>query len=161
MPGGPIGGIVLGFLQKSRRDSPIPGDGDALRPYMTACGERVAIVDDEDVMITVANAVLQRLGYTTVTFTSAGKFMKAFAAAPGKFDLIVTDVVMPGISGVQLVRTLRDQGHDVPILLMTGFSVQTRLEPVANAGRTSFVRKPFTPVHLAQSVRRLLTSGRS
>jgi DNA-binding response OmpR family regulator len=68
---------------------------------------------------------------------------------------------MPGMSGIQLVRTLRESGHDVPILLMTGFNVQDRLQITGGFGRISFVRKPFTGEQLAQSVRRLLSSTRS
>ena len=150
---------MLGLLQSRRVELPTDRDDGALRPYMTTRGERVAVVDDEEVMTSIASVVLQRLGYTTTSYSSAGRFVKAFAAAPERFDLIVTDVVMPGISGVQLVRNLRSEGHTVPILLMTGFSVQTRLEP-GMAGRISFVRKPFTPVQLAQSVRRLLSDPR-
>jgi two-component system cell cycle sensor histidine kinase/response regulator CckA len=150
--------LVLGLLPKRRAEQPI--DQDSLRPLMTTRGERVAIVDDEEVMTSVTAAVLERLGYTTSTFSCASRFAKAFNASPEKFDLVVTDVVMPGFSGVQLVRTLREHGHEVPVLLMTGFSVQTRLETGGSAGRISFVRKPFTPLHLAQSVRRLLIAAR-
>lgn len=155
---------MLGYFQtraaKRRDSSAVATTEDTLHPHRTVRGERVAIIDDEEVMTSVTSAVLQRLGYSTVSYSSAARFVKAFNADPEHVDLVVTDVVMPGISGVQLVRLLRDDGHDVPILLMTGFSVQARLEPGGGAGRISFVRKPFTPVHLAQSVRRLLSSNR-
>jgi CheY-like chemotaxis protein len=68
---------------------------------------------------------------------------------------------MPEMTGLQLVRVLREAGHRVPMLLMTGFDVQDRLEMGDSSGRISFLRKPFTPVHLEQSVRRLLTARRS
>jgi two-component system, cell cycle sensor histidine kinase and response regulator CckA len=122
--------------------------------------ERIAIVDDEEVMTSVTAALLQRLGYPTVSYNSPARFMKAFEAAPARIDLVVTDVVMPGITGIQIVRMLREAGYDVPILLMTGYGVQPRPQPGNAMGRISFIRKPFTAEHLAQSVRRLLTQDR-
>ncbi|MGH7958342.1 MAG: response regulator [Opitutaceae bacterium] len=122
--------------------------------------ERVAIVDDEEAMVTVTSAVLERWGYPTIQFTSAAHFLEAFAAAPERINLVVADVVMPGMSGLQLVRTLRDSGHDVPILLMTGFNVQDHLQTGGSSGRISLVRKPFTSGQLGQSVRRMLRAPR-
>jgi FixJ family two-component response regulator len=125
---------------------------------LVARGARVAVVDDEEAMTMVTAALLERLGYSTVSYTCASRFMKEFDAAPERIDLIVADVVMPGISGVQLVQSLRESGHDIPVLLMTGYSgVKNRLQPGGSAGRISFVRKPFNSAHLAQSVRRLLS----
>ena len=131
-----------------------------LRRSVTTQEERIAIVDDEEVMTSVTAALLQRLGYATVSYNSPSRFMKAFEAAPARIDLVVTDVVMPGITGIQIVRMLRDAGYDVPILLMTGYGVQPRLQPGSGLGRISFVRKPFQSEHLAQSVRRLLAQER-
>jgi FixJ family two-component response regulator len=133
--------------------------GSLRRPAVTQ-EERIAIVDDEEVMTSVTAALLQRMGYATVAYNSPQKFMRAFEAAPARIDLVVTDVVMPGITGIQIVRMLREAGYEVPILLMTGYGVQPRLLPGTSAGRISFVRKPFTSQHLAQAVRRLLTQDR-
>ena len=121
-------------------------------------GERVAIIDDEEVMVSVAKSVLKKLGYSTTAYTSASGFLDAYTARPERINLVISDVVMPGMTGVQLAKHLRDIGHDVPILLMTGFHVQPRLALGTGAGRISFVRKPFTCVHLGQAVRRLLSN---
>jgi CheY-like chemotaxis protein len=153
---------VTGYLQsrtleESDASAPILEE-DALEKHVTSRGERIAVVDDEEPMIAVTSALLQRLGYSTSVYPSAARFIKAFGAAPEKFDLVVSDVVMPDMSGIQLVRSLRQAGHEVPVLLMTGFKVQSRLEPGGPTGRVSFLRKPFTTTHLAQSIRRLLTT---
>ena len=120
-------------------------------------GERVAIIDDEAAMTSVTSSLLKRLGYSTVCYNSASHFKQAFDADPRGIDVVVTDVVMPGFSGVQLVRELRAAGHELPVLLMTGYPVERHLEPGGSSGRISFVRKPFSVAHLAQSVRRLLS----
>jgi FixJ family two-component response regulator len=121
-------------------------------------GERVAIVDDEREMADVTKTVLQKLGYATVTYGSAARFLKAYLANPEPIDLVVTDLVMPGMTGVQLAKFLRENGHEVPILLMTGFAVQPRPQWEIGSGRTALVRKPFNSAQLGQAVRRLLSS---
>ena len=133
-------------------------EADPFGPSIAARGERVAIIDDEEVMVSVAKSVLKKLGYTTTAYNSAAGFLNAYTARPERINLVISDVVMPGMTGMQLVRHLREQGHDVPILLMTGFDLQPRLAQVPGPGRISIVRKPFTCVHLGQAVRRLLSN---
>jgi CheY-like chemotaxis protein len=154
---------VLGYLQfpsieASTEPNSAAGRG-AFRRHLAARGEHVSIVDDEDAITAVTSAVLERLGYTTTCYSSGARFLKDFKAEPHRTNLVIVDVVMPEMSGVQLVTALRETGRDVPILLMTGFSVQSRLVSGGVAGRMAFVRKPFTTMHLAQSVRRLLSSA--
>jgi two-component system, cell cycle sensor histidine kinase and response regulator CckA len=152
---------MLGYLRSKTTHLRDPAGASKRRALLDslamARGERVAIVDDEEAMTAVTSTLLKRLGYSTTSYNSASRFMEAFSAAPDRIDLVVADVVMPGMSGVHLVHALRDSGHDIPILLMTGYTVQPRLQPGGSAGRISFVRKPFTTAHLAQSVRRLLS----
>jgi FixJ family two-component response regulator len=153
---------VLSYLHSKtfgRGATPAPSIGHVvLQGQPVARGQRVAVVDDEEAITNVTSAFLERLGYSTVSYTSAFQFIEAFDAAPKRINLIVADVVMPGMSGVQLVKSLRESGHDVPVLLMSGYTgVKERLQPGGSAGRISFVRKPFNGAHLAQSVRRLLS----
>jgi CheY-like chemotaxis protein len=125
-------------------------------PALASRGERIAIVDDEAEMIAVTKAVLRQFGYEVVTYASAARFLKVFESEPDSIDLVITDLVMPGMTGAQLTRALRDNGHEVPVLLMTGFGIQPRTQWGVGAGRVSFVRKPFSAVQLAQAIRRLL-----
>ena len=153
---------MLRYLQSRvarSRTSPV-AESDSYPPFVTSRGERIAIVDDEAMMATVTAELLDHMGYATIKYSSAEKFIKAFEADPDHVDLIVSDVVMPDMSGIQLVRALREDGHNVPIVLMTGFSVQKSLQSAAGAGRIAVIRKPFTSAHLAQSVRRMLASSR-
>lgn len=133
-------------------------DRDELRRHMTTRNERIAIVDDEEAMTSVTSALLGRLGYSTTSYTSGARFLKALNAAPERVDLVIVDVVMPEMSGLQLVSAMRTAGYEMPILLTTGFNVQRRLELSGSVGRIAFVRKPFSTIHLAQSIRRLLST---
>lgn len=137
------------------------GEADAnVSEALAARGERVAVVDDESAMVTVTEKILQKMGYATASYLSGPRFLKAFEMNPDRFDLVVIDLVMPGMSGSQLIRKLREDGHDVPVLLTTGFELQARPEWSAAGGRTSFLRKPYSAAQLGQSVRRLLHAQR-
>ena len=149
-------GLSSPFLKRMRSAS--TGDAPEGVAPVGGRGERIAIIDDEEVMISVAKSVLKKLGYTTSTYDSASEFLSAYVERPDHVDLVLTDVVMPGMTGLQLAKQLRDTGHVVPILLMTGFSVRPKLEAGTSPGRISCVRKPVSPVHLGQAVRRLLSN---
>jgi FixJ family two-component response regulator len=109
---------VLGYLHSSLAEpvdeSAVTIDRNELRRQMSSRNERIAIVDDEEAMTSVAAALLGRLGYSTTSYSSGARFLKAFDAAPERFDLVILDVVMPGMSGVQLVSALRAAGHQFP-----------------------------------------------
>jgi FixJ family two-component response regulator len=125
--------------------------------HLQGRGEFVAIVDDEEAVLLVTEQALKRFGYATKIFNSTARFLKSFPAAGSGVDLLITDLTMPGISGLELTRKLRASGQELPVLLMTGFSKHLRPKSVEGLGKVSLLRKPFTTVHLAQSVRRALT----
>ena len=100
----------------------------------------MATTPDHERQLQEDAAQLQRLGYATISYPSAARFLKAFDAAPERIDLVIIDVVMPGMSGVQLVSALRQAGYDVPILLMTAdrtpdVAQQACVEPGADGAR--------------------------
>ena len=115
-----------------------------------------SIVDDEPMIAFAAEKLLQGLGYTVMSFESAEKFLNAFLTAPAGIDLLITDQTMPGMTGIELALRLREEGHALPILLMTGFSRHLRPELVEAVGPAAVVRKPFESIELARLVRELL-----
>jgi CheY-like chemotaxis protein len=135
------------------------GESESLdSSHLRSRGERIVIIDDEDPVILVTEKALERLGYVTTTYNSTERFLKSLSDRAGGVDLVVTDLIMPGMSGLELTRKLRAAGHDFPVLLMTGFSKHLRPKAVEGLGRVSLLRKPFSCAHLAQSVRRALTT---
>ena len=121
-----------------------------------ARGETVAIIDDEEAIVSLTEGILQGLGYLTLSFRSAEQFYAQFLRGPMGIQLVVTDQTMPGMTGLELARRLRKGGHKLPVVLMTGFSVQLRPELVEHLGKAVLVRKPFAQGLLARTVRELL-----
>ena len=101
-------------------------------------------------------AVLERLGYQVTALTDSTEALKTFSSDPSRFDLVITDQTMPGMTGVQLARELLKIRPDIPIILCTGHSETVSPEMAMEAGIREFLMKPLVKQELAQVVRRVL-----
>ena len=121
--------------------------------------ERILCVDDEYQIVRLEAQILERLGYQVVTRTSSIDALETFRAEPDKFDLVVTDMTMPEITGVQLSQKLRDIRADIPIIMCSGFGEQM------NSKKTNIVKinahavKPLVKSELARIIRQVLDGG--
>jgi len=123
-------------------------------------GEAVMVVDDEHALVDVAEEMLAELGYEPISFTSSTAALEAFAADPGRFDLVLTDEMMPELSGTGLAAEIRRVRPDLPIVIMTGYS-DSRLAALArSAGVSEVLRKPLKTLDIALSFARMLQRHR-
>ena len=118
--------------------------------------ERIIIVDDEEDILDMAKRLLESLGYQAVTAASAIQALAIFRQDPSKFDLIVTDQVMPVMSGEDLSREVLAMRPDMPIILLTGFPDDLTEEKALEIGIREFLLKPLASVDLATAIRRQL-----
>ncbi|MCF8120379.1 MAG: PAS domain S-box protein [Deltaproteobacteria bacterium] len=118
--------------------------------------ERVLFVDDEAVSVGVVETLLERLGYAVDTQTSSVEALKMFQNDPQRFDLIITDQTMPGMTGADLAKEIMRIRPRVPIILCTGFSEQINEEQAKEMGIRAFIMKPFVSRQLAKTVRGVL-----
>ncbi|MBF0302397.1 MAG: PAS domain S-box protein, partial [Desulfamplus sp.] len=118
--------------------------------------ERILLVDDEVVLITLQKAMLERLGYHVTSRTSSIEALEAFRANPDKFDMVITDMAMPTMSGDRLALELIKIRPDIPILLCTGFSTIMSEEKALSMGIKGFLMKPVTISDLDKKIRDVL-----
>ena len=118
--------------------------------------ERILFVDDEKVLANIGKLMLERLGYNVTSTTSSTEALKAFRAAPDEFDLVITDMTMPIITGDKLARKLIQIRPDIPIILCTGFSELITRERAVEIGIRDFLLKPLSVKSLARTVRKVL-----
>jgi PAS domain S-box-containing protein len=118
--------------------------------------ERVLFVDDEDLLVELGQARLERLGYTVTALTDATKALKLFSRDPFQFDLVITDQAMPKLTGLHLARKLLKIRSDIPIILCTGHSDTVSPEKAKEAGIKEFIMKPLGNRELAQVIRGVL-----
>ncbi len=128
---------------------------DAIEPVPIGT-ERILLVDDEDSIVRMEKQMLERLGYHVTARTSSPDALEAFRASPGKFDLVITDMTMPNMTGVQLSQKLLEIRYDIPIIICTGFSTKIDGEKAKAAGIRGYVMKPVVMSEIAKKIREVL-----
>jgi PAS domain S-box-containing protein len=118
--------------------------------------ERILFVEDEEMIVEWAQAVLERLGYTVTATTDSTQALGLFSSDPSRFDLVITDQTMPGIAGAQLSKEMLKIRGDTPIILTTGHSDTVSPETAKEIGIREFLMKPVTRQELAKTVRQVL-----
>jgi CheY-like chemotaxis protein len=117
---------------------------------------RLLLVEDERSVRVATERALQRLGYAVTSASDVASALIVFESGAA-VDLVVTDVMMPGGTGVELLHAVRTSGHATPFLLVSGYAVD-RLDPILAADpRTALLAKPWTYEALASHVQRMLT----
>lgn len=118
--------------------------------------ERILLVDDEEPLARLGHRMLERLGYEVVSKTSPTGALETFRQSPKQFDLVVTDMTMPHMTGEMLAKEIMRIRPDIPVVLSTGFSHRIDDTKARTAGIRAFVMKPITTHDLAKTVRRVL-----
>jgi len=118
--------------------------------------ERILLVDDEDKIARLSKQMLEHFGYQVTSCTGSIEALEAFRAAPDKFDMVITDMQMPDMTGDRLSAELVKIQSDIPVLLCTGFSENMSEERAASLGIKGFLLKPIVMRNLAQKVREVL-----
>jgi CheY-like chemotaxis protein len=119
-------------------------------------GESVLIVDDEGMLVALAEEMLAGLGYEPVGFPSSSAALQAFWANPQRFDLVLTDEAMPDLMGTELAREIRLIRPEVPIILMSGHGGAALANRAAAMGVNEVLHKPLQRADLAESLARAL-----
>jgi signal transduction histidine kinase/integral membrane sensor domain MASE1/CheY-like chemotaxis protein len=119
-------------------------------------GERVLFVDDEPSLSDVTGRMLERLGYQVLALRSATDALAMFRAAPAAFDLVITDLTMPGLTGAQLAVEMHRVRANVPVILSTGYLDRLDSDEVRSLHVREVLIKPYTTEALATAVHRAL-----
>ncbi len=118
--------------------------------------ERILIVDDEKSMADIGRKRLERLGYEVEARTDPMEALELFRADPDQFDLVITDMTMPHITGDNLVKEILKIRPDMPTILCTGFSEKIDEEKAKKIGAREYIDKPFDRGKLSRLVRKVL-----
>ena len=118
--------------------------------------ENILLVDDEDTIVKLQRNILERLGYRVSVYTRSMEALEAFRKNPAFFDLIVTDMTMPVMTGARLAAEIRRIRPDIPVILCTGFSDQVNEEKCRSMGIQGYILKPIIRTEFTRMIRRLL-----
>ncbi|HEX5092475.1 MAG TPA: ATP-binding protein [Burkholderiales bacterium] len=137
-----------------RVDTPATSRDRSTVPLPRGGGERVLVVDDEEVLVAVTAEVLRHIGYEPVGCSDAGAALAAFS--DGAIDAVVADEVMPGMTGTQLAQALRRRRADLPFVLVSGYTGPMLVERALAVGVTEVLKKPVQSRDLADALARVL-----
>ena len=138
--------------------APAPEDEIAAKPVRGGA-EHILLVDDEAAISEMIRLVLTRLGYTVSAFTHPDDALAAFRDAPTPVDLLITDMTMPGRTGLDLARQVRQQQPDLPVIICTGYADAIPPESAAAEGVAALLTKPVGKDELSAAVRRVLANS--
>jgi PAS domain S-box-containing protein len=167
-----VHGIVRGCDGAITVESP-PGEGATFRVYLPQVREehaeaieaakrvpggreRILFIDDEEALIEMSEEILTDLGYNVTSRMSSREALALLKEDPNRFDLIITDQTMPGMTGIELARQILAIRADMPIIMCTGFSELVDADKAKAAGIRAFAMKPMTKREIAKTIRKVL-----
>jgi signal transduction histidine kinase/ActR/RegA family two-component response regulator len=130
--------------------------GNVAKQVVHGDGEMILVVDDEESVLMVEQVLLKRLGYRVIGMMSSVEALSYFEQNSDKIDLLLTDLTMPGMTGIQLSQEILKIRPDFPIILCTGFSEIISEEKAKAAGIREYVVKPIVKMDIAKAIRRAL-----
>ncbi|MCD4744000.1 MAG: cache domain-containing protein, partial [Desulfobacteraceae bacterium] len=123
--------------------------------------ENILLVDDDEQIADMTEQLISRLGYHVVSYTDSQKALEAFKKEPDKFDLVITDMTMPNITGTELAVKLLKIKPDIQIILCSGYSELIDKETAQAMGIKAYIAKPIALKEIAQAIRKILDKEKS
>ena len=118
--------------------------------------ETILVVEDEESLCEIARQSLQAFGYTVLTAHSGAEALKLVNTNESTIDLMLADVIMPGMSGRELAETLKPKYPELKVLFMSGYTDDSVIRHGVNHEKVAFLQKPFAPFDLLKKVREVL-----
>jgi DNA-binding NtrC family response regulator len=138
--------------------SDIPPAGFRLRPELHGRGEHLLHVDDEPTVTLSVRRILQKLGYSIDSFNCPNAALVHFCTAPHRYRLVLTDLMMPGMNGLQFATAVTALRPGLPVVLFSAFADGCIAEEVRRSGIRETLSKPAGLIPIAEVVRRALDS---
>jgi len=147
------GSIFKVYLPEIQKE--VPTQSKTVAAYRTG-KETILFVDDEPTLVTMTKQMLDLLGYHAVTRTSSIEAFELFRHDPYRFDLVITDMTMPNMTGEKLAGKILEIRPEIPIILCTGYSEHITEQRAKTMGIRAFVMKPMVMRDLANKIRDVL-----
>ena len=120
----------------------------------------ILLVDDEDMILEVGQQILERLGYRVVTANSGQQAIETIQQMGSKIDLVLLDMVMPGLGGGDVFDHIREILPDIRVILSSGYAIDGQAREIMQRGCNGFIQKPLSVSELSQKIRQVMDSQR-
>jgi PAS domain S-box-containing protein len=154
----PRAGTTLRLYFPAADGSPSGSDERAPTASLAALGHKVLYVDDEPMLADLGARLLTRIGLDSATFTAPHKALESFRTQPYAYDAVITDLSMPGMTGIELARQMLVIRPDVPIVVLSGHVDEHQLRQARELGVRDLLLKPATINALRTALSRILTA---
>ena len=144
------------YIYFHRSDKPADTDLELNIPNVAGGDETILLAEDNKEVRIVVMTTLAKYGYNIVEAENGHEALELFKNLKGKFDLLITDIVMPGMGGKALAEQLRKKDPHLPVIYMSGHPFDAASLNLIGDDYLSFIQKPFYPQHLAQKIREVL-----
>jgi len=114
------------------------------------------LVDDEDVIIYVGEYILKTLGYKALIARSGKEAIDIYKVKRDKIDIVILDMIMPGMGGGETYDQMKEINPDIKVLLSSGYSIKGQATEILERGCNGFIQKPFNMKKLSRSIREIL-----
>lgn len=118
--------------------------------------EAILLVDDEEMIIDVGGQLLEAMGYAVLSAMSGQEAVEKYRQYRSEIDMVILDMIMPGMSGGKTYDELKKINPDLKILLASGYSMDGEATEILNRGCDGFIQKPFKIKHLSRKIREVL-----
>ncbi len=112
--------------------------------------KNILLVDDEQMIASTGTQLLKILGYESVAYTSSVEALAYFAQHAAQIDIVITDMTMPGMNGVELAEKILSVSPSIPVILCTGYNEEHTIEKALQTGIRAFLMKPYTSAELSK-----------
>lgn len=153
-------GTTFTIYLPTAENSVVPSSHQPDKTQLPKGKETILFVDDEISITKMTKKILTSLGYKVKTFTSSLEAFSYFKNDINKFDLVITDMTMPDMTGDVLAKEIKAICPDIPIILCTGYSKKVSEDEIEDYGINAYCRKPVSVPTLAKKVRRLLDQAK-
>ncbi len=121
---------------------------------------RIAVVDDDPMILSVFSSLMKQTVLHADFFQNSHEAFKAMASHPDRYDLLITDIVMPDGDGVDFAKKVRSVLTELPIMFMTGFATEEKRKEAMALGRVEFLEKPFPFIDaLEEAIKKFVAQG--
>ena len=145
--------VYLPLIKRSLKEQP---DNKKTKNFLYTGNERILLLDDDDSIVHTLEQMLGRMGYHITAMTNSLEALKTFETNPQRFDLVITDITMPKMTGDQFAQAIISIRPDIPVILTTGFSDRLNQKQAEQLGIKAFLMKPVERELLLKTVRKVL-----